>query len=88
MKRTKRVQIRPGTVERDIVLCIPGGQEVLIQYRNYEGDPITGNGATMDVLLGRTRTVHNWSGSEMTPAKALRGSSHVRRADQLMWIIE
>jgi hypothetical protein len=79
-KRTVRVG---DDVEFDIDVVLPGGRVVVLQYRNYEGDPSTGNGASLDVCLDRNCPVINWIGTDMTSAPQEPGMAHIRLADQL-----
>ena len=80
--------IIPKVIEHDVTIRFPGGQEWLIQYRNYEGDAKTGEGASVDLILDHTRPVYNWKGEEMKAARAVRKSEpHVRKADQLCIVL-
>ena len=77
----KNIKIAGKTVEEDIVITLPDGREVLVQYRNYEGDN-KGNGASLDIILPKPMNVYNWIGTEMKPAKIV-GAKEIHLADQL-----
>ena len=80
------VKIPAVAVEHDVIIQFPGGREWVLQYRNYEGDPKTGRGASVDLLLDDHYPVHNWIGTEMNPARKEK-AQHIRRADQLCIIL-
>jgi hypothetical protein len=76
----------PPVGEHDIAIRFPDGRKWLLQYRNYEGNQKTGEGASVDLCLDSCYDVHNWRGSEMKPSRAIK-KQHVRRADQLCIVI-
>ena len=77
------VRIGKKTIERDTRIVLPAGEEVVIQFRNYDGTAEAG--FTLDILLPTPMPVNNFLGVEMKPAPAM-GRGHVREADQLTLI--
>jgi len=86
----KTIKVKKGIAEQDITIVLPNKKEIVVQYRNYEGDQDTGEGASIDVLLPGTSIVHNWIGRDMEPAQQDRQAeqAHIRIADQIMFIVE
>jgi len=84
----KTIKVKKGTAEQDITIVLPNKKEIVVQYRNYEGDQDTGEGASIDVLLPGTSIVHNWIGRDMKPALEYNKQAHIRIADQIMFIVE
>jgi hypothetical protein len=82
--RIKKIKIPELIVEQDIIVVLPDGREVTLQYRNYEGND-RGEGASLDILLPKPMLVYNWIGSDMKPAKNLKGKGYEGQhvADQL-----
>jgi hypothetical protein len=80
------MKVKLTGVEKDVVLVLPDGREIEVQYRNYEGDKKTGEGASIDIVLPAPTAVNCYQGVEMKPAKQWGGGekkSHIRLADQL-----
>ncbi len=85
----KKVRIPNNRDEYDVTIQFPGGREWVLQYRNYEGDLKTGDGASVDILMDATRPVCNWRGVEMYPAQPKsKTEAHVRNADQLCVVFD
>ena len=61
--------------DSDIVLRLPSGEEVELQFRT--------EGAGLDVLLPENLAVTNWEGDDMMPAKQVGKQKHVLNAKQL-----
>jgi hypothetical protein len=72
--------------EQDVVIEFPGGKCVVLQYRNYDGDPDTLKGSTIDICLPDKTTVYCWEGVDMLPAKPGNHGRHTRVADQIMFV--
>lgn len=84
------MKVKLTGVEKDVVLVLPNGREIVVQYRNYEGDRKTGEGASVDVILPAPTAVNCYRGVGLTPADALgkdKRHSHIRLADQLTMIL-
>jgi hypothetical protein len=73
----KTVKI-PDVAEYDVVLVLPSGENIVLQYRN-EGDF-----PSLDVCFDKERTVLNW-GVGMTPAKSPKKRPEEHECCQL-WI--
>ena len=69
-------------VEQDIVLIMPDGQKMLVQYRAYEGP----SEPTIDICLDSPTYVSNWCDDEMTPAKH-GGSGVMKSVKQLSFSV-
>ena len=74
---TSNVEINIPAHDTDIDLTLPNGDRIVLQFRLESN--------TLDVLLPQNLEVHNWLGSDMTPApKVARNKfQHIRRCDQL-----
>lgn len=83
---SKRIKIGKAS-EQDIILVMPNGKEVIIQYRNYGDEDSQGYPCAtpcIDIILPENCPVSNWEGSDMKPATACcKKSPEVRMADQL-----
>lgn len=70
------VRIHLAAADADIVLRLPNGEEITLQWRT--------EGPSLDVLLPTPMHVYNWKGVDMTPAKAVsKKQPEARIADQL-----
>jgi len=71
------VDIQLPAYDTDVTLTMPNGEHIVLQWRV--------EGPSIDICLEKDTDVINWSGTEMTPAKAAEGKNqdHVRIADQL-----
>ena len=89
-EKEKAMKVKLSGVEKDVVLVLPDGREIEVQYRNYEGDKKTGEGATVDFILPSPHPVYNFLGSDLKPSKKAKGfrkATNVLEADQLTIVL-
>ena len=69
--------IKVKNEDSDILIVLPGGREVTLQYRT--------EGPSLDILFPEPWDVNNWNNEKgpMAPAPARIGQQHIRNADQL-----
>lgn len=78
----RTIKIGKRTSEQDITIVLPNGEEILVQYRNYDKE----SGPSVDFILPTPMPVNCYRGTELKPAKPIKKSRNVLMADQLTLI--
>jgi hypothetical protein len=82
-RKDTEIEIHRKTVVQDIILKLPDGKTITLQYRNYAGTEQECN-YSIDLVLSQETNVYNWLGTGMVPAPTIgRNATHIHNADQI-----